>query len=292
MKNKIYKNEKWLIKKHCEERLSAYAIAEICEVYNGTIYNWIKKYKLKRKKTLPRRSKTRYYLNERYFEKINNSNKAYWLGFIAADGGVGEGKSKRVLRIFLSRKDRCHLEKFKKEVEYEGPIYDGKVKNKEYFYSILQICSHKMVEDLATHGIVANKTKILKRPDIDKKYYRHWIRGMFDGDGSVSILKQGYVAGEFFGTKDVMEFVVENIPGTNTVSKKKNFFGWYHSFGGNGTSKKIYDYMYKYSRVCLERKKQIFLLTDKRKYIKMLNSKCDKKLLETEYISRIFKRFF
>ncbi len=279
MRNKIYKNEKWLTKKHCGERLSAYAIAEICEVSYTTIYDWIKKYKLEREKTPPRRSKTRYYLNEKYFEEINTSNKAYWLGFIAADGYVGAGKGNMILGIELSRKDRKHLEKLKKEVEYEGPIYDRKITIKNYNYSTyylsaLKICSYRMVEDLARHGIMKNKTKILKRPNIDEKYYRHWIRGLFDGDGSISMSKKRKLLyGNFFGTKDVMEFVVENIPGTNTISKEKKCFGWRHSFGGNGTSKKIYDYMYKYSRVCLERKRQIFLLTNKKKYIKMLDNK-------------------
>ena len=110
-------------------------------------------------------------------------------------------------------------------------------------------------------GIVPRKSNILKRPNIDKKYYSHWIRGLFDGDGSISLLKRGHLAGEFFGTKDVMEFIVENIPGTNTVSSKKNCeFGYYHSFGGDGTCQKIYDYMYKDSQVCLDRKKEKFLL--------------------------------
>ncbi len=277
MKNRIYRNKKWLTKKYCEERLSVYTIAELCEVNIVTIYDWIERYGLKRQKPFNRRAKGSYYLNERYFEKINTSNKAYWLGFIAADGCVGTGKGNMVLSIELSRKDRKHLEKLKEEVKYEGPIYDRKITIKNYkikkynyptyYLSNLQICNYKMVEDLAKHGIMKNKTKILKRPNIDEKYYRHWIRGLFDGDGSIYMRKGKVLCGNFFGTKDVMEFVVENIPGTNTISKEKSCFGWRHSFGGNGTSKKIYDYMYKYSRVCLDRKKEIFLIKINKKMI-------------------------
>ena len=100
----------------------------------------------------------------------------------------------------------------RKILEYEGPIYDGKRQKdgKIYLYSSLQICSCRMVQDLVRHGIVPNKSNILKRPNIDKEYYSHWIRGLFDGDGSVSLCKDGNTRGEFFGTKDVMEFVVEN----------------------------------------------------------------------------------
>ena len=263
MKNRVYRNEEWLRKKYCEEKLSVFEIGELCNSDKCTIYKWLKEYKLYEGRTYRRRSQSCYKLNERYFEKIDTSNKAYWLGFIASDGYVGEKKGEKVLRLFLSSKDRKHLEKFKKEIKYEGPIYDGIIrKSRNYFYSILQICSYQMVQNLIIYGIVSNKTKILRRPNIDKKYYNHWIRGLFDGDGSVSILKKGHVAGEFFGTKDVMKFVVENIPGTNTISKKKNCFGWYHSFGGNGTSRKIYEYLYKDAETFLERKKRIFLLTE------------------------------
>ncbi|KKM68067.1 hypothetical protein LCGC14_1464570, partial [marine sediment metagenome] len=70
---------------------------------------------------------------------------------------------------------------------------DYKIKNynySTYYLSALKICSYRMVEDLARHGIMKNKTKILKRPNIDEKYYRHWIRGLFDGDGSISMTKK------------------------------------------------------------------------------------------------------
>ena len=58
-----------------------------------------------------------------------------------------------------------------------------------------------------------------------------------------------------------MDFVVENIPGTDTVSKKMGSKGWYHDFGGNRISRGIYEYMYEDAEIFLKRKKEIFLLT-------------------------------
>ena len=120
-----------------------------------------------------------------------------------------------------------------------------------------------MVFDLVKWGITSNKTYTLDRPNIDPKLYRHWIRGIFDGDGSISFVNNRTLYGEFFGTKKVIEFIVENIPGTMTVSKKRNSNGYYHSFGGNKISMEIYNYLYKNCEICLMRKKNKFLLTQK-----------------------------
>ncbi len=265
MKNKLYKNKKWLKQKYCKEELSIIEISELCGVRRQTIYVWIYLFDLTRKKVFPRRSKSRYSLNERYFENIDNGTKAYWLGFIAADGCLTNTKGQRILFIELSRKDRNHLEKFKKEVGYGGPIYDLKRKSNNILSSKIQICSCLMVQDLVKHGIIPNKTNFLKKPDIDKKYYHHWIRGIFDGDGSVSLSKDGTLRGEFFGTEKVLNFIVSYIPGTDKVSKKNKSKGYYHSFGGNKLANKMYDYLYKNSEICLERKRNKFLLKVKDK---------------------------
>ena len=53
------------------------------------------------------RYRRKYALNETFFEVINSEEKAYWLGFIAADGCV----YRRTLSINLNIKDKEHLEK-------------------------------------------------------------------------------------------------------------------------------------------------------------------------------------
>jgi len=260
MKKRLYRNKKWLEDKYCDKKLSVVEIAEMCDVCDITIYNWIYNFNLTRGYVLRRRSDSRYSLNERYFKNIDTGNKAYWLGFMAADGCVVNKKGRRYLYIELSEKDRCHLKAFKKEIEFEGPIYEMKARGRSKPSCKIQVGSSRMVLDLVKWGIVQNKTIFLKAPDIDPKLYHHWIRGMFDGDGSISLRKDGNLAGEFFGTKKVIEFIVKNIPGTDTVSKKKKYKGYYHSFGGDGTATKIYNYLYRDSKICLKRKKDKFLL--------------------------------
>ena len=48
--------------------------------------------------------------NRHIFDNIDNPEKAYWLGFIVADGYLN--KEKRMLRIKLGDIDKHHLEKF------------------------------------------------------------------------------------------------------------------------------------------------------------------------------------
>jgi len=194
-----------------------------------------------------------------FFEKINNEKKAYWLGFIAADGGIRDRKGQRFLAIELSIKDEKHLLRLKDDVGYSGPLYYKKARKIGGPSVMLQLASRKVVSDLAKYGIVENKTLTLESPvGLKKNLIRHWIRGMFDGDGSVSYNKDGYSRGQFFGTKDVIEFIVNNAPISKAVSKHNKCQGYYHSFTA---TKKLYNYLYKNSKVYLIRKKILFKMS-------------------------------
>jgi hypothetical protein len=46
-----------------------------------------------------------------------------------------------------------------------------------------------MVRDLKTYGIQAFKAETIKWPDLHWQLYRHYLRGLVDGDGSFSICK-------------------------------------------------------------------------------------------------------
>jgi hypothetical protein len=262
MANKLYTNKKWLTTQYCKLKIPTADIAKSCDSNANIIRYWCRKFNLKRY----RLRKGRYYdVNEDYFSKINNTEKAYWLGFIAADGCVGDKKGQKMLSIELAFKDKSHLEKLKKNIGYSGPVHDKirTVKGELRYSCYLTICCERIVDDLFKLGIVPRKSSILKRPNIKEEFFRHWIRGYFDGDGSVSVCNGKNIIGQFFGTKDVIEFICENRPGRGSPCKKKDSKGWYCSWGGNLISKKIYDYMYKRSKVCLERKKKVFLSLSK-----------------------------
>lgn len=132
--------------------------------------------------------------NDEYFLFIDTNEKAYWLGFIYADGYVINNPRKRnyCLGIELRRQDEEHLYNFAKSIQFNGKIYrrersfdDINFKSESYSSSLLRIHSKKLVESLEAWGITPNKTH--RATDIFSKIpERHkfsFIAGWYDGDG-------------------------------------------------------------------------------------------------------------
>ena len=133
----------------------------------------------------------RYNVNHKYFEVIDNEEKAYWLGFLFADGCVRKPKSGSQLVLKLSIKDEEHLNLFKKNIESEHNIFYSvsQVMSKSNVLSIsnncvLRVSSNEIVEGLIKQGCVPRKTFIIERPRINDNLIRHFIRGFYDGDGN------------------------------------------------------------------------------------------------------------
>src|SRR5271166_7037406 len=56
-------------------------------------------------------------LNHSIFETIDSEEKAYWLGFLLADGSIQVRKNvQKIVKLALAIEDKEHLEKFKKFV--------------------------------------------------------------------------------------------------------------------------------------------------------------------------------
>lgn len=121
-----------------------------------------------------------YQWNESFFESIDTEQKAYWLGFIAADGCV----DKKEFRLHLSERDIKHLNKFKSTIQSTHPIHRTANKSATFI-----IGNKKIVKDLTALGIVHRKTFTLEYPFIPQKLNRHFIRGVFDGDGCITNVK-------------------------------------------------------------------------------------------------------
>lgn len=134
--------------------------------------------------------KRKYTFNEHYFDEIDTEDKAYWLGFLYADGFILKNRIKNrgsdSLGITLAETEP--LEKFNKSIESNTPIYHFKqtgycIKSNRYR---LVFKSDHMVKMLEKWGCVSRKTFDLVFPTfLTQKLIPHFIRGYFDGDGSV-----------------------------------------------------------------------------------------------------------
>ena len=134
--------------------------------------------------------KNRYTLNESYFNSIDTERKAYILGILYADGFVGDEKFNNIV-ISLTREDKYLLEKISQEINFTGKIKDiqngGSYDNSKP-KSILNFSSKEMSSDLRKLGVFTNrKTSAVATPKMNNDLYRHFIRGYFDGDGTIGL---------------------------------------------------------------------------------------------------------
>lgn len=117
---------------------------------------------------------------EDVFEGLDEYS-CYWGGFLAADGNVD---SKKRIRLMLQYDDIGHLEKFK---ELLGSTHMIASNTDQYNRCSFEFTHKKMCEDLERNfNIVPNKTDKLVFPShLTTEQLRHYIRGYFDGDGSI-----------------------------------------------------------------------------------------------------------
>jgi len=122
----------------------------------------------------------KYRCNDSYFNIIDSPDKAYFLGFLWADGNIHN--SRHSIKLSLNIKDRVVLEKFKYYIEASNPIYT-RLKNNCCTFTVF---SKQMYIDLIDKGITPNKTYGTTIPNnIPNDMCSHFIRGLFDGDGGI-----------------------------------------------------------------------------------------------------------
>lgn len=185
------------------------------------------------------------------FKKIDSEEKAYWLGFLYADGSITyktEGKKRYVLELSLKYDDMNHLEKFKRFLGASNPITEKKIKlgDKVFTACRLSIHSKRLCEDLIKQGCTPQKSLTLEFPDLQPKWIPHFLRGYFDGDGTV-----GERDIEILGTKEFLNYIQSFFETDRKYKIHGKAFGLRYT--GNDMRNFI-EYIYKDSSIYLERK--------------------------------------
>ena len=205
-----------------------------------------------------------------FFENIDTEEKAYWLGFMFADGYIVDYSNKYgedKFGITLHSKDISTLEQFKKSLQSTNPITDVS-SNGRKLHRIL-MSSQKTVDDLISHGCVKQKSLILKPPiNVPKELTHHFIRGFFDGDGSIFWNKNEFEKHSTWltpsfnicitSTKEMIEWIITQV-GVGKISKEeRRTKTWYYRQNGNDKVKQFCDYIYKDATIFMERKYQLY----------------------------------
>lgn len=208
-----------------------------------------------------RETSKRYTFNENFFEHINTEEKAYWLGFILADGCVSRGKD---IIISIKDSDKHHLDKFIKSIEGNNK-YQVRQNNRFggiYKLANISIRSKKMYLDLNKLNITERKSLIVIPPIIMEPFKRHFWRGVIDGDGHICINNQPpYKSIEIglCGNKPVIEefikYIKEALSFEMKLSKDHNI--WRTRTSGK-KSLRLCALLYDGSTVYLDRKLRIY----------------------------------
>lgn len=250
-----------------EKRYTYREIEKILNIPDSTAQNIVKTYFTKKPiqydKTFKTIEKRKYIFNLNYFEKIDTEDKAYFLGFLYADGCV----SKDAVKLELKSYDKHILESFREKIG---------AKNKELKYRkssdtyVIYFNSKKMIDDLKKLGCTPRKTSTLTFPtheQVSDCLIHHFMRGYFDGDGCIyeSSKKSGTntfsVVGNINFVCDYKNTLFKKIGKKNDVrlymhKKSVGISSLY--VGGNLQIEKIYDFLYKNATLFLFRKKNKF----------------------------------
>lgn len=155
-------------------KISERKMAKLLGIGKTTVNRWRQEFGLKIFKNT---------VNENYFETWS-AEMAYILGFIAADGNVSwnEKKGYYSLTITAAEKDEAHLKKIREKLQSTKPLlYANSTKSNRLIVNSKKIC-----RDLIALGIVPAKSKIIQFQPVPDEFLSHFIRGVVDGDGSVS----------------------------------------------------------------------------------------------------------
>ena len=229
-------------------------IAKIYGCWSTTVGLHLKEWGFDLKKE---RHNALYKVDTSFFDKIDTEDKAYFVGLLLADGHI----SKRNC-IMLTMKDFDIVQKYKIAIKTDKEIQTDRYGN---YY--LNIVSKRMCERLREMGFSNRKsydfdiTKILGF--IPEELMHHFVRGMFDGDGSIRIYKYDYIKKPqyhlgYTGLSNVVDFVKSyfNLH-TKTVKESDITFTCVTSCKQDII--RIFNLLYKDATVYIDRKYNTFL---------------------------------
>jgi len=249
------------LEKLWESGLTVHQVAKYFGTNHSTLIKYQKLNGIKRPEHLKfinikgnKKGNTRYEVNENFFEIIDTEEKAYILGFWAADGWM----YKRSLFIAVSEDDKEFLEKIRKIIPTEAPIIT-KIKKSVWQrkkLSILTLSRKKMYEDVVKLGFTEQKSKDLIFPKIHRDLYKYFIRGFWDGDGHIGERQFSIVGKSVIFFQELKRIIFVE---TNCKLHFDMVRGQYPRLTGSKKHKDVINWIYCGSNIHLKRKYQKYL---------------------------------
>lgn len=204
--------------------------------------------------------------NRNVFDIIDTEEKAYWLGFLYADGCITENN---YIELGVHTQDYDVMQKYRKFLDFPSDESIKFVKNK----NVCRVRFHNdhVADMLVQKGCVRRKSLILTFPDLkifsNTNLVYDFIRGYCDGDGCLRFYKNGKGAVtcdiSFVGTKPFIQKMMEflNVPGGvfRNCSSKNNITEVYSVLYRCTSGRKVARLLYENATVYMNRKYNKFL---------------------------------
>lgn len=197
-----------------------------------------------------------------FFDVIDTPEKAYWLGFISADGCIvataryPEGSH---LAVQLAARDRGHLLKLKTALAANAGVHTRAVDGSSSGLTSLSVGSRRLTQALLALGITPRKSATLEPWDGPADLMPHYWRGMMDGDGSLA-RKSGDLFTVFLcGSEAVIQAFTKwasEVCGTKAKPYTHSNI-WYIAVSGRYQVPKLVRALYEDAPVSLDRKQEI-----------------------------------
>lgn len=192
------------------------------------------------------------------FDTIDTEEKAYWLGFLYADGCVTNNNSVEFGVIVddynIMQKYREFLKlKSDKSIHISNNICRIRVYNKHF------------AESLIKKGCIQRKSLILTFPSaeiVNKSLIRHFIRGYCDGDGCLRFYKNSNNSQvcdlSFCGTKEFLDGIKNELNVQGGFLHKVTDNGTYHLDYRCVSARKVARLLYENAHIYLNRKYDVY----------------------------------
>lgn len=199
-------------------------LAFIAKSFNCTRFTIRRRLRLMGEYKEEREKKYKHSYDRDFFKNIDSDEKARAIGLFGSDGAMG----KHQFSLTLHKDDEVYLTNIKnlisKDAKLSFSIQPGK-KNKKGFVGFA-IYDKYIRDQLVNLGIVRRKSPIYDKPNIDKRFYKSFILGIFEGDGSVFFNKKSntYYSCNFVGSKKLMAFIKTHLEfecGIEMIEKEK-----------------------------------------------------------------------
>lgn len=195
-------------------------------------------------------------INESFFKKIDDENKAYFLGLLFADGYHDE-KGYRI-KLSLTEKDVDILNKVRKSIKSTHKLYYEKQHDNAKPKYSFTFRNKQVSNDLIKLGLRQRKSFTCRVPKLNRKLYPHFIRGYFDGDGTIGINKKGKWGFGIYGNQGFLKDLLLILPKELRIQMYNHHIIYKIQTGKKSTILNFYDYLYKDATIWLDRKYDIW----------------------------------